>query len=47
MGQLTVQQILQRGYAAFEQCHPLPANAVVDALHIAIAAVNGMQYLLT
>ena len=26
---------------------PLPANAVVDALHIAIAAVNGMQYLLT
>ena len=26
---------------------PLPTNAVVDALHIAIAAVNGMQYLLT
>ena len=26
---------------------PLPANAVVDALHIAIAAVNGMHYLLT
>ena len=25
MGQVTVQQILQRGYAAFEQCHPLPA----------------------
>jgi hypothetical protein len=26
---------------------PLPANAVIDALHIAIAAVNGMHYLLT
>lgn len=26
---------------------PLPANAVVDALHIAVAAVNGMHYLLT
>jgi len=26
---------------------PLPPNAVVDALHIAIAAVNGMHYLLT
>ena len=26
---------------------PLPANAVVDALHIAIATVNGMHYLLT
>ena len=26
---------------------PLPANAVVDALHIAIAAVHGMHYLLT
>lgn len=26
---------------------PLPANAVVDALHIAIAAANGMHYLLT
>src|SRR6266849_10230981 len=26
---------------------PLPTNAVVDALHIAIAAVNGMHYLLT
>jgi hypothetical protein len=26
---------------------PLPANAVVDALHIAIATVNGMQYLRT
>jgi Transposase zinc-binding domain/Putative transposase len=25
MGQVTVQQILQSGYAAFEQCHPLPA----------------------
>ena len=25
----------------------LPANAIVDALHIAIAAVNGMHYLLT
>jgi Putative transposase/Transposase zinc-binding domain len=24
MGQVTVQQILQRGYAAFEQSHPLP-----------------------
>jgi hypothetical protein len=22
---LTVQQILQQGYAAFERCHPLPA----------------------
>jgi hypothetical protein len=26
---------------------PLPARAEVDALHIAIAAVNGMDYLLT
>ena len=26
---------------------PLQPNAVVDALHIAIAAVNGMHYLLT
>jgi hypothetical protein len=26
---------------------PLPTNAVVDALHIAIAAVHGMHYLLT
>jgi hypothetical protein len=26
---------------------PLPATAVIDALHIAIAAVNGMDYLLT
>jgi hypothetical protein len=26
---------------------PLPTNAVVDALHIAIAAVNGMHYRLT
>ncbi len=26
---------------------PLPANAAADALHIAIAAVNGMDYLLT
>jgi hypothetical protein len=26
---------------------PLPDTAVVDALHIAIAAVNGMHYLLT
>src|SRR5216683_257739 len=26
---------------------PLPANAVVDALHIAIATVHGMHYLLT
>jgi hypothetical protein len=26
---------------------PLPANATADALHIAIAAVNGMDYLLT
>lgn len=26
---------------------PLPDKAVADALHIAIAAVHGMQYLLT
>ena len=26
---------------------PLPPNAEVDALHIAIAAINGMDYLLT
>lgn len=26
---------------------PLPPNAVIDALHIALATVNGMQYLLT
>src|SRR3989339_2244842 len=26
---------------------PLPQNADVDALHIAIAAINGMDYLLT
>ena len=26
---------------------PLPANAAADALHIATAAVHGMQYLLT
>ncbi|HEV2945904.1 MAG TPA: type II toxin-antitoxin system VapC family toxin [Gemmataceae bacterium] len=26
---------------------PLPANAVADSLHIAIATVNGMDYLLT
>ena len=26
---------------------PLPSNAVVDALHIALAAVHGMHYLLT
>jgi hypothetical protein len=26
---------------------PLPGNAVVDALHIAIATVNGAHYLLT
>jgi hypothetical protein len=26
---------------------PLPANAAVDSLHIAIATVNGMDYLLT
>lgn len=25
MGQVIVQQILQSGYASFEQCHPLPA----------------------
>ena len=33
------QQLLQHG--------PLPAKAAVDALHIGIAAVNGMDYLLT
>lgn len=27
--------------------HALPANAAVDALHVAIAAVNGIEYLLT
>jgi len=26
---------------------PLPASAAADALHIAVAAVNGMDYLLT
>jgi hypothetical protein len=26
---------------------PLPEKAAIDALHIAVAAVNGMQYLLT
>lgn len=26
---------------------PLPANADIDSLHIAIAAINGMDYLLT
>ncbi|MFH0939626.1 MAG: type II toxin-antitoxin system VapC family toxin [Planctomycetota bacterium] len=26
---------------------PIPAKAEVDALHIAVAAVNGMEYLLT
>src|SRR5262249_59846916 len=26
---------------------PLPANAQVDALHIAVAAVHGMDYLVT
>ncbi len=26
---------------------PLPAKASIDALHIAVAAVNGIQYLLT
>ncbi len=26
---------------------PLPAKATTDALHIAIAAINGMDYLLT
>lgn len=26
---------------------PIPPQAVIDALHIAIAAVNGMEYLLT
>lgn len=26
---------------------PLPANAEVDALHMAVAAVNGLDYLLT
>jgi hypothetical protein len=26
---------------------PLPASAAADALHIAIAVVNGMDYLLT
>ena len=26
---------------------PLPPNAVIDALHIALASVNGMHYLLT
>ena len=33
------QQLVQQG--------PLPGNAVADALHIAIAVVNGMDYLLT
>jgi hypothetical protein len=33
------QQLVQQG--------PLPRNAVADALHIAIAVVNGMDYLLT
>jgi hypothetical protein len=33
------QQLVQQG--------PLPENAVADALHIAIAVVNGMDYLLT
>ena len=32
---------------ALIQPGPLPTKAVVDALHIAIAAVNGMHYLLT
>lgn len=27
--------------------HAVPANAVVDAVHIAVAAVNGMDFLLT
>jgi len=27
--------------------HALPANAEIDAYHVAIAAVNGMEYLLT
>jgi len=26
---------------------PLPSKAVIDALHIAVAAVNGVEYLLT
>jgi hypothetical protein len=26
MAGVTVQQILQEGYAAFERCHPLPAH---------------------
>ena len=26
---------------------PLPENAAIDALHIAVAAVNGVEYLLT
>ena len=26
---------------------PLPENAQIDALHVAVAAVNGVQYLLT
>jgi hypothetical protein len=33
------QQLVQQG--------PLPENAVADALHIGIATVNGMDYLLT
>ena len=29
------------------KCVPLPAKAAADALHIAIATINGMDYLLT
>ena len=32
---------------ALMDCVPLPDNASVDALHIGIAVVNGMDYLLT
>jgi len=29
------------------RCHALPANAEIDAYHVAIATVNGIEYLLT
>ena len=42
----TSQEALDLARALVEKC-PIPEKAEIDALHIAIAASNGMDYLLT
>ena len=44
---LQVSQEVQNLAQALVQEHALPQKAEADALHVALAAVNGVEYLLT